>query len=224
MMRRVSMVFVVIFCMAISGCAAMRNFDGSLDKDIKKLKQDNEACQSTLQDREGELDQLNKQVSSLSREVETLKSEMQQTKGAMQKDLVKAAGGDQSLEEKRGELSGSGHKGVRQDQKSDAEKKADTQTEAVVQGIESKALKLKVLSGNGKISSAKSMSERLNQMGYRVESTGLASRSNFPVITVYYAPDYRNEAQHLAVQLSRGAISAPLTWPSTFHVIVVTGP
>jgi len=251
MFRRVSVVFVVILCMTMSGCAAMRHLDGSSDEDTKKfraskdelwnetkkLKQDNEACRRTIQEKQREIDQLTKQVANLNKD-EGLKTEVEQAKGATKKEIEKADGEDKSLkdqvsplkektitvEDKKSESSGPEKEGVKQDQKAVVDKKDAPQTTTVEKGVEPKVLRVKVLSGNGKMSSAREMSEKLKKLGYKIENTGLAPRSNFDVITIYFAPDYKSEAQQVAKQLGGGAIAKPLTWPSGFHVIVVTGP
>jgi TolA-binding protein len=211
MKRRLSMALVVILCMAVSGCAAMRNWNGSLDRDIQKLKDDNEAYKLSLQEKNGQIDTLNKQLSSLSREIETLKTESQQAPAVMQKAIPKTEGTDPLLK----------------DQVSALKEKTAAVREKEAAGIEKgtgpKALRLKVLSGNGKISAAQAMSKKLKSLGYRVEDTGIASRKNYRVHTVYYAPGYKSQAQRIAAQLGRGAVSSPLTWPSVFNVIVVAG-
>ena len=181
MFRRVSVIFVVILCMTISGCAAIRHLDGSSDEDTKKFR--------------ASIDQLTKQVANLNKDIEGLKKEVEQSKEATKNEIAKA----------------------------DVDKKNAPQTTTVEKGVEPKMLRVKVLSGNGKMSSAMAMSEKLKKLGYEIESTGLAPRSNFDVVTLYFAPDYKSEAQHLATQLGGGAIAKPLTWPSGFHVIVVTG-
>ena len=108
---------------------------------------------------------------------------------------------------------------------SEAEK---TATEKPVSDNKEKAadlenLKVKVLSGDGKISSAKQMVKTLVKLGYRVRITGMAPRSNFAATTVYFAPDYQKEANAMAIQLGGNTISKPLSWPSEFNIIVVTG-
>jgi hypothetical protein len=102
-------------------------------------------------------------------------------------------------------------------------KKKAVQATAVEKEIETKGLRIKVLSGNGKISSAKAMSEKLKKLGYKIENMGLAPRSNFDVVTIYFARNYRSEAQQMAKQLRGDATVKPLTWSSDFHLIVVTG-
>jgi hypothetical protein len=103
---------------------------------------------------------------------------------------------------------------------SEAEKPVSDNKEKAV-NIEN--LKVKVLSGDGKMSSAKQMVKTLVKLGYKVKFTGMAPRSNFVANTVYFAPDYQKEAKDMAIQLGGNTISKPLTWPSEFNIIVVTG-
>ena len=86
-----------------------------------------------------------------------------------------------------------------------------------------KSIRLKVLSGDGKIDSARRMSKRLTALGYRVESVGLAQSSDYPANTVYFAANSKKEARALASRLGRDTIVKPLTWKSVFSLIVVTG-
>ncbi len=214
MKQRISVALFVIFCMALSGCAAMRNWNGSLDRDIQKLKDDNEASRLAIQEKDGQIERLNKQLSTMSREIETLKAESQQPPIVLQKAIPKTEGGEAALKSQVSALKGktaavAGQAAARTDV---AEKAAGPQ-----------AIRLKVLSGNGKISSAQSMSRKLKAFGYRVEDTGLASRTNYRVHTVYYAAGYKGQAQRIAAQLGSGTVTAPLTWPSIFNVIVVAG-
>jgi len=229
MFRRVSVVFVMILCMTMSGCAAMRHVDGSSDEDMKKfraskdelwnemekLEQYNEACRRTIQEKKGEIDQLTKQVANLNKDIEGLKTEVAPAKGVTKNEIAKPDGEDKSLKD---QVSPVKEKTITVD------KKDAPQTTTVEKGVEPKVFRVKVLSGNGKMSSAGAMSEKLKKLGYKIENTGLAPRSNFDVIMIYFAPDYKSEAQHVAKQLGGGAITKPLTWPSVFHMIVVTGP
>jgi len=86
-----------------------------------------------------------------------------------------------------------------------------------------KSIRIKVLSGDGKIGSAKKMAKRMTSMGYRVEGVGMADHTDYPAITVYSAPKYNKEAKTLAKKLGKETITKPLTWKSVFNIIVVTG-
>ena len=92
MFRRVSVVFVVILCMTMSGCAAMKSLSGSTDEDAMKfraskdelwnetkmLKQYNAACRLTIQEKKGEIDQLTQRVADLNKDIADLKTEAEQ--------------------------------------------------------------------------------------------------------------------------------------------------
>ncbi len=86
-----------------------------------------------------------------------------------------------------------------------------------------KSVRLKVLSGEGKIDSARRMAKRLAAMGYKVESVGMAESSDYPANTVYFAANSKKEAKALASRLGKDTIVKPLTWKSVFSLIVVTG-
>jgi chromosome segregation ATPase len=86
-----------------------------------------------------------------------------------------------------------------------------------------KSIRMKVLSGEGKIDSAKRMAKRLTAMGYKVESVGMAENADYPANTVYFSEKYKKEAKTLASRLGKNTIVKPLTWKSVFNLIVVTG-
>lgn len=88
---------------------------------------------------------------------------------------------------------------------------------------ESKAANIKVLAGDGNIASARGLSKQLGKMGYRVKLIDRAPRSDFEVTTVYYGTDHRAAAETMTKRLGGGAITKPLTWSSSFDIIVVTG-
>ena len=83
--------------------------------------------------------------------------------------------------------------------------------------------KIKVLSGDGNISTAKSVSRQLKQMGHEHVSIDYAPRSDFKMNTIYFA----EKAESLAGEISGmfdGAQTQikPLSWDSNFDLIVVT--
>jgi hypothetical protein len=86
-----------------------------------------------------------------------------------------------------------------------------------------KSIRIKVLSGDGKIDSARQMAKRITSMGYKVENVGMADNSDYPASTIYFAPKYNKEAKDLAKKLGKETITKPLSWKSVFNIIVVTG-
>ena len=82
-------------------------------------------------------------------------------------------------------------------------------------------LKIKVLTGDGNLNSAKEMAKRLRGLGYNIKLIDRAPRSNFTTSTVYYAPDAKNEAERLMSSLDGNLILKPISWSSIFDIIVV---
>ena len=101
-------------------------------------------------------------------------------------------------------------------------KKRDAGRAGGAQGA-GKAATIKVLAGDGNIASARGLSKQMGKMGYRVKLVDQAPRSDFEVTTVYYGTDHRAAAETLAKRLGGGATARPLTWSSSFDIIVVTG-
>jgi len=84
-------------------------------------------------------------------------------------------------------------------------------------------LKIKVLSGDGNLASAQEMAKRLGGMGYEIKAIDLAPQSSFLRDTVYFTSRSRLQAKRLLSHLGSDAILKPLTWPSVFDLIIVTG-
>jgi hypothetical protein len=89
--------------------------------------------------------------------------------------------------------------------------------------VDVESLRVKVLSGDGKMASAESMSDRLIGMGYKVSSIDKAPKAVFRRNTIFFAENCRDAATRLAGQLGGKAICRPLTWKSVYDLIVVTG-
>lgn len=85
------------------------------------------------------------------------------------------------------------------------------------------SLKVKVLAGDGNLASAKALSAKLGKMGYRVQSVDKAPRSDFDATVVFYGSDHRAAGEAMAKRLGSGTAARPLTWSSSFDLIVVSG-
>ncbi|UCE35390.1 MAG: LytR C-terminal domain-containing protein [Deltaproteobacteria bacterium] len=85
------------------------------------------------------------------------------------------------------------------------------------------SLKIKVLSGDGNLASAQEMAKRLGGMGYKIKAIDLAPQSSFSRDTVYFTSKSRQQAKRLLSRLGSNAVLKPLTWPSVFDLIIVTG-
>ncbi len=51
----------------------------------------------------------------------------------------------------------------------------------------------------------------------------MAPRSNFSQNTIFFVPEFENEGKRLADSLSVQVVLKPLSWPSIFDIIIVTG-
>ncbi len=84
-------------------------------------------------------------------------------------------------------------------------------------------IKIKVLTGDGNLDSAKKMAKKLRNMGYKIKSVDRAPHSSFLQNTVFFAPEFQYEAKRLVDRLGGSTIDKPLHWYSIFNLIIVTG-
>lgn len=208
--RSLSLVALMVFVMALSGCMVTKS---------SYVQKEEEA--NTLAKTVSDLDQRNKEITAQN---EKLKAES----GDLNKQL---AAKDDLLQKKSEEI-------ARQDAKqaamvNEVERMKAQQAKSGVANIKEspaagksaglKSIRMKVLSGEGKIDSAKRMAKRLTAMGYKVESVAMAENADYPANTVYFTEKYKKEAKALASRLGKNTIVKPLTWKSVFSIIVVTG-
>jgi len=114
----------------------------------------------------------------------------------------------------------------RQTMPTDKEQKIPTEVKKEFQKaaeVPSKSLKIKVLSSNGNKSAAGEMAQKLTLRGYTVEVTDMVPpRSKFSKPVIFYDSYHQKEAETLAAELGNLTIK-PLTWSSSFNLILVTG-
>lgn len=85
-----------------------------------------------------------------------------------------------------------------------------------------RGIKIKVLSGDGNLNSAREMARRLRKSGYMIKTIASAQRK-FSRNTIFFASEFQNEARSLAPSLGGATVLKPLSWSSVFDLIVVTG-
>jgi TolA-binding protein len=154
MFTRTLCIVTLVFCVATSGCVSSRYSDRTARDDLRKSKVS--------------IDQLNEQMAALNKELETLKTELKQIKEAKQKEVAEAeevSPTDQTGTAKENivaSIPGPEKKNKIQEVdivKKEEIKKAPEEKPTVSQKeITIKAIKMKVLSGNGKLSAARDMS------------------------------------------------------------------
>ena len=84
-------------------------------------------------------------------------------------------------------------------------------------------LKIKVLSGDGNLASAHEMAKKLRSMGYKIKAVDSAPQPSFSRDTLYFTSNSLQQAKRLLSRLGDNAVLKPLTWPSVFDLIIVTG-
>ena len=90
--------------------------------------------------------------------------------------------------------------------------------------IEKKDLKIKVYSGDGNLASAEKTAADLRNVGYSIGVVDHALRSDFIQTTVFYTREHEKNAAALASAVDSGKVSIqPLSWPSDFDLVIVTG-
>jgi myosin heavy subunit len=211
MYMRILCIITLVFCLATSGCAGLDISGRNTTEELQRSK--------------ASIAQLNDQIAAMNKELTLLKSEVQKMKEA---EAATVAGETGVSKEKEAAVSETGKKDQVKEvdiSKRDVMKKSADDNQAM-EGKETslKNLKVKVLSGNGKLPTARQMSKKLIGMGYRVADIGTASRTDYTANTIYFASDYKKEAQRLAAQLGGKTIAKPLTWSSVYHIIVVAVP
>jgi hypothetical protein len=215
MYMRTLCIFTLVYCLATSGCTALDYSGTNTTEELQRSKVS--------------IAHLNEQMTAVNKEVTLLKSEVQKIKEAeaTTKDSS-VAGQTGATKEKEAAVSETSKKErvkeVDITKKDEMKKAADEKKAVEGKEISLKELKVKVLSGNGKLPTARQMSKRLIAMGYKVEDIGTATRTDYTVNTIYFASDYKTEAQRLAARLGGKSVAKPLTWSSVFHIIVVAVP
>ena len=208
--RSMCLITVLALLMVLSGCFVTQNT-------YRMKEEEAEALSKTV----AELDQKNKELATQNEKLQ-----------AENNDLKKqAAAKDDMLQKKSEEIARQDAKQATMVNELDrmkaqlAKSKEATieESPAAKKPTGLKSIRIKVLSGDGKMASAKKMAKRMTSMGYKVESVGKADHSDYPAHTIYFASKYNKEAKALAKKLGKETITKPLTWKSVFNIIVVTG-
>jgi hypothetical protein len=208
--RSLCLIALLAFVTALAGCLVTQ------DTYVKKQDEAN-----TLAKNVAELDQKNKEIAAqnerlqaenidLKKQVAVNDALLQKNTEEIAKQEAKQAEMVNEMDRMKAQLEIS--REVTIEESTAAKKQADL-----------KSLRIKVLSGDGKIDSARQMAKRISSMGYEVGSVEMADHSDYPVIIVYFAPKYKKEAKTLAAKLGKKTVVKPLYWKSVFNLIVVTG-
>jgi len=193
---------------AFQGCGALDFFQGDSEEGAKETASSKEQVSK-------EITRLKNENIDLKQKVDALKKENEGIRENTLNEISKAEGKSGVLKE---EL-----KNLREENRKieNENKRLKKRLEKFTQKRDLRALKIKVLSGDGSLDSAKLMSKRLIGMDYEVRLIGFAPRSNFKKNTVYFAPKFEKEGRTLVSHLGADTALKPLTWSSVFDLIVV---
>lgn len=205
MFRASAFIFVLSVCFALFGCSTIQHLDGTSDEEMKIFKMNKKEIYSDLKKSELENERLQKQVDLATEQNRSLNTEVDR----MGEEKQRIARENETLKMQLAEIQANVATPVFPEPK-------------IERNIG--RLKIKVLSGNGDLDSAKSVAEKLRGMGYSIQMIDRAPRSDFDNTTIYFAPDLEDEAGHLMFNMGGTPVLKPLNWPTEFDLIVVTGP
>jgi len=222
MLRNYLMIPFLGLCLFFQGCAAMEYFDGSSEEEIRRFKLGKSGIP-----KEGEKPQIEKV--DLQKRIDILREENRGIRDENVNEMARLRGQSVILMDQIRKLEEENRR-VRNEYKVLAKKTAGLRSERKTPSMKSyqpakdmRKLKIKVLSGVGDLKSAKVMAKKLRNIGYRITFIDSAPRSNFLQNTIYFAPTFQADAKRLVFGLGSNAILKPLSWPSKFDLVVVTG-
>ncbi len=207
-MFRVCLLILFVFVAPFfQGCGALEFFKGDSKEESKETGASKEEVTN-------EVTRLKIENRDLKKEIDILKKANKEIRENNRTEIAKAEGRWESLNK---EL----RKSKEQNQKITNNNKP---LKEKFQKFEKNLLevKIKVLSGDGNLRSAKQMAKRLTGMGYKIERIAYAPRSNFKKTSVYFSPKFENEGRRLVSSLGANTVLKPLTWSSIFDLVVVT--
>ena len=152
MYMRALCIFTLVFCLAISGCAGLDLSGRNTTEELQRSK--------------ASIAQLNEQVAAVNKELTLLKSEVQEMKEAEAAAKESPVAGETGTsKEKEAAVSATSKKEqvkeVDISKRDEIKKSADEKQAVEGKATSLKSLKVKVLSGNGKLPTARQMSKRL---------------------------------------------------------------
>jgi regulator of replication initiation timing len=208
--RSLCLVALVAFVLALSGCMVTKS---------AYVEKEEEA--NTLAKNVSDLDRRNKEITARSEKLQAENDDLKRQL-AIKDDLLQKKSEDIARQDaKQAAMVNEVDRMKAQQAKSPGADIKESPAAAKSAGL--KSIRMKVLSGEGKIDSAKRMAKRLTAMGYKVENVGMAESNDYPANTIYFASNSKGQAKTLASKLGKETIMKPLTWKSVFSIIVVTG-
>jgi len=224
MFRTYLIIPILFLCFVFQGCATLEYFDGSSKEEIKRFKMPRDEMRNEMAKLKIENANLQEQMDTLREENQRIRDENEnKNKMARMRDKNEVLNEQISMLKEENQRIGDENQVLAKKLTEFQPKHETLAARSYELEKDIQKLKIKVLSGDGNLISAKKMAKKLRNMGYEIELIHYAPRSNFLRDTVYFAPKFQDDAKRLMPALGSKAISRPLTWPSIFDLIVVTG-
>ena len=224
MHKKIFLLLFPCFWLVLSGCTE------DLKNQIARLESEKQSYQATINEKQVKVNKLELEVSRLSLGAYALQTLLDKK----QAELNRLEGKDGELKEAArqkesragAEVTTAGTEALKKqidELKTQRDAIRNEKTTIEEQLAKLRAVRIKVLTGDGKLESATQMAGIVTAMGYRVEKVDKAPTANFSRHTVFYAPDSRKDAEDITKRLGGNAVARPLSWPSIFNIIVVAG-
>lgn len=217
-----SLLITLILCvfLILYSCAVLEKMDGSPKDDIEKFKMSKDEMWNELKKARNENIKLQDQVRALQEGNQRIRDEneikiglIQDQIGSLDEQIVMLQEENKRLTDGNKRLAVKLHRC----QLAHGTSLSEPHEKAISK------IKMKVLSGDGDLNSAKEMAKRLRGAGYNIKIFHHANRADFTHTTVYYLPTFLKEAKRLVLLLGEDTIVKPLTWSSAYDIIAVTG-
>jgi hypothetical protein len=221
MTRSFLIAFTLCAVFFLHGCGALEYVDGSPNDEIEKFKMPEDEMWKELKKARNESAQVKHQVNALQEENQRIRDEnklrirlMTDQTESLDEQIVTLKEENQRLTDENQALL---QKAASRQEEYGAPASKPYDLECL------QDLKIKVLSGDGDLGSAREMAKTLREKGCAIESVQHAPRSNFLYTTVYSTPECQEKAKRIVSFLGSSTIYKQLTWGSVFDIIVVTG-
>jgi len=235
MMRTIRWLAIVPLILFCSGCTALQYFDGSSEEERRlfssskeELRREAVAAKSQYEkekqlstEREGTIRKLNAELAELKTDLSQKQTQLQELQESVAKENARARLRDETIRDaakKQEEAaapasSKSAAGGLRRETREGTKTEGKERTASTI--------RVKVLSGNGKMTVAVRAAKKLAALGYHVAKIDLAPRTNFRGLTLFYAAGYEKDAQQLRKKFRTDMEIKPMTWGSEFPLILV---
>jgi len=224
MFRAYVLIFLLHLSLILPGCAGPQRAEDVAKEEPKKAEAKKTEAVSVENKTAGELEKLTQENINLQRQVRILRKDNERL--FVENQRLRGQFGEGTSEKQTASADTS--LPSQETSKPNTPQQNSPPSQGPVQQPEKKErpmreLKIKVLSGNGDLNSAKEMAKKLEQIGYEVKAIDHSPRSNFVRNTVYFVSGLQEEARQLGLNIGGLTLIKPLDWSSIFDIIVVTG-